>query len=152
MRSRALDGCSRVWTIALQPLCTAGCHSNLALHPGIHWDTWIFPLYPSVGTYNNNVYAVPLGGSTLQLLYRRDVLERAGLGRPPDTWQQLLCLASSLHGQSMAPPAAAGPSTTGGQNQGAEGDWSGHGFCLDVRPGECGTLGFRRSIVLVCMS
>ncbi|GIL76332.1 hypothetical protein Vretifemale_5936, partial [Volvox reticuliferus] len=35
------------------------------------------------GLYNFSAYAVPLGGGALQLLYRKDVLDRNGVTQPP---------------------------------------------------------------------
>lgn len=64
------------------------------------WDD-ITPFFQKYGgTYNDNIYAVPVDGDYYMLYYRSDLLEEAGLN-PPATWDEYLTTAAQLHGKDL---------------------------------------------------
>lgn len=60
---------------------------------------------------NDQVYAINQAATTPVLHYRKDVFENAGL-EPPDTWEELLHAARTLHSSEMA-----GIAIPGGENR-----------------------------------
>ncbi|WP_084958248.1 extracellular solute-binding protein [Thermoactinospora rubra] len=60
------------------------------------WDSAISP--------DGSVYGVPLDMSTFALYYRTDLLEKAGLGGPPKTWEELTDAIAKLRKAGVAKP------------------------------------------------
>jgi len=47
-------------------------------------------------TYRGKIYSLPLGGAVMGLLYNKDMFQKAGIARPPRTWEQLVLIAQKL--------------------------------------------------------
>lgn len=62
-------------------------------------------------TYEGSVYAINQAATSPQLHYRKDLFEAAGL-EPPNTWEELLAAAQTLHSSDVA-----GIALPGGENR-----------------------------------
>ena len=69
--------------------------------PGYDQDDFIPSLRDSL-SYDGNMYSVPFYGESSFLMYRKDLLEQAGITMPRDpTWQQVAEAAQELDGPDM---------------------------------------------------
>jgi len=57
------------------------------------WDKYDPRFLP---TYRGKIYSLPLGGSMMGLLYNKDMFQKAGIARPPRTWEQLVLIGQKL--------------------------------------------------------
>jgi ABC-type glycerol-3-phosphate transport system substrate-binding protein len=48
-------------------------------------------------TIEGKLYALPILNSTQVLFYRKDIFEKFGIEAPPDTWEELMEIASIIH-------------------------------------------------------
>lgn len=82
----------------LRPLDSVGKTADLAIDD-------VLPVYRDpVMRRNGKIYAAMYDGDTLQLTYRTDLFEKAGIKSPPATWTDYLAIAKELH----KPPAQYG--------------------------------------------
>lgn len=72
----------------------------------IRWDD-IAPFFRDFSaTFQGEIYTIPLDGDFQMVYYRTDVLEENGL-QPPETWDDYLNVAQTVHGQDMNGDGAA---------------------------------------------
>ena len=58
----------------------------------------ILPAYRDPGMKRNGkIYAAPYDGDILQLAYRTDIFQKAGIASPPTTWDEFVAIAKQLH-------------------------------------------------------
>lgn len=57
--------------------------------PNLDLDDFFPILLESLGTWDESVYGLPFDNYSGLLYYNKCMLEEAGFGRPPDTWQEL---------------------------------------------------------------
>ncbi|MFC4600560.1 sugar ABC transporter substrate-binding protein [Cohnella hongkongensis] len=60
------------------------------------------------GTFDGQLYGIPVLASTTLLYYRTDLFEQAGLTSPPNTWDELAEYAKKLHKDGIAGVAMRG--------------------------------------------
>lgn len=52
---------------------------------------------------DGRLYGLPKGFSTIALYYNKDIFEKAGIGGPPGTWDELLAASGKLKARGIAP-------------------------------------------------
>ncbi len=68
--------------------------------PTLDWED-IAPFFRDFSaTYRGQIYTIPLDGDFQMVYYRTDTLEQAKL-QPPDTWDDYLNIAQTLHGKDF---------------------------------------------------
>jgi multiple sugar transport system substrate-binding protein len=68
--------------------------------PDIEWEDVALFFRDFSATYASKIYTIPLDGDYHMVYYRTDLLEEASL-EPPETWDDYLHIAATLHGQDM---------------------------------------------------
>jgi multiple sugar transport system substrate-binding protein len=68
--------------------------------PDIAWEDVALFFRHFSATYAGKIYTIPLDGDYHMVYYRTDLLEEAGL-EPPETWDDYIHIAATLHGQDM---------------------------------------------------
>lgn len=96
-RTRSLPDVITCDTPDVPHLAEAG--SLLDLTPFFNeWGKWddLFPGSQDATTWKGKPYAVQFTSNTLALHYNKDLFKKAGLSRPPETWDELLEWAKRL--------------------------------------------------------
>lgn len=75
--------------------------SRVTADKAIQWND-IMPFFRNFSaTYGGKIYTIPLDGDFQMVYYRTDSLQKAGL-KPPQTWEDYLKIARTLHGQDLS--------------------------------------------------
>jgi multiple sugar transport system substrate-binding protein len=73
---------------------------RVAADKALEWDD-IAPFFRDFSsTYQGHIYTIPLDGDFQMVYYRTDLLEQEGLS-PPETWDDYLNIAKTLHGKDL---------------------------------------------------
>lgn len=96
-RTRSLPDVISVDTQDIPHLAEAGALQDLTslINEWGEWDD-VLPGSRSAVTWNGKPYAVQFSTNTIALHYNKDLLDEAGLGRPPATWEELEIWAEKL--------------------------------------------------------
>ena len=73
---------------------------RVAADSDLEWDDVGIFFRDFSSTYQGRIYTIPLDGDFHMAYYRSDLLEEAGLA-PPETWDDYVNIAATLHGQDM---------------------------------------------------
>ena len=65
-------------------------------------------------TVKGKLYALPNLNSSQLMYYRKDIFEKYGIGRPPETWTELLETAKKIHTDEIGAIAMRGAQASGG--------------------------------------
>lgn len=72
---------------------------RIAADEALQWED-VAPFFRDFNSYEGKVYSIPLDGDFHMVYYRSDLLQQAGL-EPPQTWDDYLNVAKTLHGQDF---------------------------------------------------